>query len=198
MPHRDERIDAYIAKSAPFARPILAHLRAVVHEACADAEETLKWSAPHFMHGGRILAGMAAFKQHAAFAVPMLGRSDAGKADGAMGHYGRLTALSDLPARRTLVAQLKSAAKAIDAGESRTAKRTRSPSPPPRVPADLAKALSGDVRAKAWFAQLAPSHKREYIDWIVEAKREETRARRVAQAAAWLAEGKQRNWKYQK
>ena len=137
MPSRDTRIDAYIAKSAAFAKPILEHLRALVHEACPDVEETLKWSAPHFTHAGKILAGMAAFKQHAGFIVPMLDASagDASKRTEAMGHYGRITVLADLPARRVLIAQLKQAAKAIDGGAKLPNRKRDTPKPVPTMPA---------------------------------------------------------------
>ncbi|WP_226469721.1 YdeI/OmpD-associated family protein [Luteimonas panaciterrae] len=205
MPTRDDRITAYIARSAPFARPILEHLRAIVHEACPDVEETIKWGFPHFTHGGRILAGMSAFKQHAAFAVPMLGATGDGaekqavdKTGEAMGHYGRITAISDLPSKRTLIAQLKQAAKAIDAGAKRPGPKKHKPKPPLQVPDHLTKALSKNPSAKAHFGKFPPSKQRDYIEWIVEAKREETRERRVAQSVEWIAEGKGRNWKYEK
>ena len=200
MPARDARIDAYIARSAPFARPILEHLRAVVHEACPGVEETLKWSSPHFTHAGKILAGMAAFKQHAAFAVPMLDASDgdAARRDEAMGHYGRITALSDLPARRTLVSQLKKAMKAIDAGAILTRPGNRAPKPPLSIPDDFAKALAKTAGAKKHFAAFAPGKQRDYVEWITEAKQPATRERRIAQAAEWIAEGKARYWKYDK
>lgn len=198
MATTDPRIDAYIQKSAAFARPILEHLRAVIHEACPEVEEAIKWSAPHFLHRGRILAGLGAFKQHAAMVVPMLtaDESQPDKADQAMGQYGRITTLSDLPARRVLIAQLKRAAKAIDAGEKRPTTKTGTPKPPAEAPDDLTKALAGNAAAKKHFAAFPPSQRREYIEWIVEAKREETRQRRVAQTVAWVAEGKPRNWKY--
>lgn len=198
MATTDPRIDAYIQKSAAFARPILEHLRAVIHEACPEIEETMKWSAPHFMHRGRILAGLGAFKQHAAMGVPMLTAADsqADKTDQAMGQYGRITALSDLPARRVLIDQLKRAAKAIDAGEKRPTTKTGTPKPDVEAPDDLVKALAGNAAAKKHFAAFPPSQRREYIEWIVEAKRPETRERRVAQTLAWVAEGKPRNWKY--
>ncbi len=200
MTSSDKRIDAYIAKSAPFARPILEHLRAVVREACPTVEETMKWSAPHFTHGGRILAGMSAFKQHAAFAVPMLDTSagQADKRDEAMGHYGRITALSDLPARRTLVAQIKRAVKAIDAGGKLPSSKRETPKPALTMPDDLARALAKAAGAKRQFAAFAPSKQREYIEWIVEARQDATRARRIAQASEWIAEGKARYWKYEK
>ncbi|WP_202842961.1 YdeI/OmpD-associated family protein [Luteimonas saliphila] len=199
MPAHDARIDAYIAKAAPFARPILEHLRAVVHEACPTAEETLKWSAPHFTHGGRILAGMAAFKQHAAFAVPMLDASegDAARRNEAMGQYGRITSLADLPAKRTLVAQLGKAVKAIDAGAT-LARARETPKPALAMPDDFARALAKTAGARKQFAAFAPGKQRDYVEWVVEAKQAATRERRIAQAAEWIAEGKARNWKYQK
>lgn len=200
MPAHDPRIDAYIAKSAPFARPILEHLRAVVREACPGAEETLKWSSPHFTHDGKILAGMAAFKQHAAFAVPMLDDSDgdASRRNEAMGHYGRITALSDLPARRTLVSQLKKAMQAIDAGATLARPGRGSPKPPLPMPDDFAKALAETTGARERFDAFAPGKQREYVEWVVEARQASTRERRIAQAAEWIAEGKARYWKYDK
>jgi uncharacterized protein YdeI (YjbR/CyaY-like superfamily) len=200
MPSHDDRIDAYIAKVSPFARPILEHLRAVVHQACPTADETMKWSMPHFTHAGKILAGMSAFKQHAAFAVPMLDSSkgQADKRDEAMGHYGRITALSDLPAKRVLVAQLKQAVKAIDAGGKLPGPKRDTPKPALPIPDDFGKALAKTAAARTHFAKFAPSKQREYVEWIVEAKQEATRARRVAQAVEWIAEGKARYWKYEK
>lgn len=200
MTARDTRIDAYIAKAAPFAQPILEHLRAVVSEACPDVEETLKWSAPHFTYSGKILAGMAAFKQHCAFAVPMLDASegDASKRNEAMGHYGRITALSDLPPKRILLAQLKQAVKAIDAGAKLPRAKADAPKPALAMPDDLAKALAKAAGAKKHFAAFSPSKQREYIEWVIEAKQETTRTKRIAQAVEWIAEGKARYWKYEK
>ncbi len=198
MARSDPRIDAYIQKSAAFARPILEHLRAVIHEACPEVEEAIKWSSPHFLHRGRILAGLGAFKQHAAMVVPMLAAdvAQAEKAEQAMGHYGRITVLSDLPAKRILIGQLKRAAKAIEAGEKRPTTRNGAPKPAAEVPDDLAKALAGNAAANKHFAAFPPGQRREYIEWIVEAKREDTRQRRLAQTVEWVAEGKSRNWKY--
>lgn len=198
MTTHDARIDAYIARAAPFARPILEHLRAAVHEACPGVEETLKWSAPHFTHGGRILAGMAAFKQHAAFAVPMLdAEGDGARRGDAMGHYGRITALSDLPARRTLVAQLRRAARAIDDGAKPP--RTRVAAKPPLpAPDGFTRALAKNAAAKRQFAAFPPGKQRDYVEWIADAKQTATRERRIAQAVEWIAEGKSRNWKYEK
>ena len=194
MPDRDPRIDAYIAKSAEFARPILAHLRELVHTACPDVEETIKWGMPHFMHHG-MLAGMAAFKAHATFG---LWRGKELVPDGdesAMGQFGCLTSVRDLPAKRTLVALLKKAAALNEAGAPRP-RRVVAKKPPPVPSPAFAAALKKHREAARRYAAFPPGQQREYVEWIDEAKREDTRARRIAQAIEWIAEGKARNWKY--
>lgn len=197
MGTRDPRVDAYIARSAPFAQPILEHIRSVVHEACPDVEETMKWSMPHFMHHG-MLAGMSAFKAHCAFGfwkgklvVPEQEKE-------AMGQFGRIERIKDLPPRRKLVGYVRAAMRLNEEGVAAPrATRAKAKKPLP-LPPDLARALGRSRKAKATFDSFPPSHRREYIEWITEAKREETRARRVAQAVEWIAEGKARNWKYEK
>lgn len=200
MPRHDDRIDVYIGRSAPFARPILQYLRLVVHEACPGVEETMKWSMPHFTHAGKILAGMSAFKQHAAFAVPMLDRSegDPRKRGEAMGNYGRILALADLPGRSALIAQLQQATAAIDAGAKLRGTRRDTPRPELPMPDDFAHALAENDAARAHFNGFAPGKQREYLEWIIEARQEVTRTRRIAQAVEWLSEGKARHWKYGK
>ena len=199
MGTRDPRIDAYIARSADFAQPILTHLREVVHAACPEVEETLKWSAPTFMYHG-ILCGMAAFKQHCTFAFwkgTLIVDGDGRRADEAMGQFGRITSLADLPSDRVLAGYIKKAMRLNEDGVKRAPKRPR-PKKPLRVPAYLIAALKKNKKAHAAFESFPPSHKREYVEWITEAKREETRAKRLEQAIAWIAEGKSRNWKYEK
>jgi uncharacterized protein YdeI (YjbR/CyaY-like superfamily) len=194
---RDPRIDAYIERAAPFARPILAHVRELVHEACPDVEETMKWSMPTFMHAGAILCGMAAFKQHASFGywkhALVVGEGE--PRDG-MGSYGKMTSVEDLPPKKTLLAHIRKAMKLNEDGV-KSPVRKAAPKPPPETPDDLLAALRKNKAAKATFDAFPPGCKREYIDWIVEAKREETRAKRLAQAVEWIAEGKRRNWKYE-
>lgn len=203
MGQRDPRIDAYIAGAAGFARPILEHLREVVHAACPDCEETLKWSAPSFLYRGRILCGMAAFKQHAAFGLwqgaKIVGE---GKGDGeAMSQFGRLGRVADLPGKRELGAYLRQGMALIDQGATRmrtpARPETATPRPPTEVPGDLAAALQENAKARAAFDAFPPGCRREYIEWITQAKREETRAKRLAQAIEWIAQGKRRNWKYE-
>ncbi len=198
MGTRDPRVDAYIAKAAPFARPILAHLREVVHDGCPDVEETMKWSFPHFVRGG-ILCSMAAFKAHCAFGFwkASLLFPDGAKKGEAMGQLGRISSLEDLPPRRELLRLVKAARRLDDEGAAPPRKKA-APAKPAAVPDDLAAALRRNAKARATFDGFPPSHRNEYVAWIVEAKREETRKRRVSQAIEWIAEGKTRNWKYEK
>ncbi len=198
MSHRDPRVDAYIAKAAPFARPILGHVRAIVHEACPDAEETIKWGMPSFMYAGGILCGMAAFKAHASFGfwkhALVVGEGDE---QVGMGSFGKLESVRDLPPRKQLLAYVKKAA-ALNAQGVRAASARKAAAPKPAaVPTpEFAAALRKDKAASATFKAFPPGQQREYVEWIAEAKREDTRDRRIAQAVEWLAEGKPRNWKY--
>ena len=194
----DPRIDAYIAKSAPFARPILHHLRAVVSDACPAAEETIKWGSPAFVYQGKLLCMIAAFKAHCA--LVLWTREPEKTADSATpeadhSKLRRITSVKDLPSPRLLGALVKATAKRIADG-SVVPKPAKKPKPPVKVPDDLKAALALDARAKAGFEKLPPSHRREYIEWITEAKTEPTRERRLATTLEWVAEGKSRNWKY--
>lgn len=196
---RDPRIDAYIEKAAPFAQPILTHIRETVHAACPDVQETMKWSMPHFDHHG-IMCGMAAFKAHCTFGfwkaslIPGLGPNSNNGGD-SMGNVGRITSIEDLPAKKILVGYVKEAMRLNEEGIA-VAKPRKSPKPEAEVPAGLATALAKNAKAKKAFAAFPPSHRREYVEWVTEAKREETRAKRIAQTVEWVADGKPRNWKY--
>ena len=195
---RDPRVDAYIERQAEFAKPILRHLREAVHAACPEAEEDIKWGMPHFLYKGRILAGMAAFKAHATFGFWRGGRvvGDEDRQEGAMGQFGRLTSLDDLPKPEVLAELI---AKATEASQAVTpTPRAHKAKPAPEVPEDLQAALVQSEPASATFAGFSPSCRREYIEWVTEAKRLETRSKRIAQAVEWMAEGKRRNWKYEK
>jgi uncharacterized protein YdeI (YjbR/CyaY-like superfamily) len=191
---KDPRVDAYIDNSAAFARPILKHLRKVVHAACPDVEETMKWSFPHFDYKG-MMCSMASFKAHCAFgfwkASLVLGDN---AADGAMGHMGRITALDDLPSEKVLAGYIRRAAALNDQGVK--VERTPRRRADVETPEDLTKALRKNKKALQAFESFPPSHRREYVEWIVEAKGDETRRRRLETAVQWLAEGKPRNWKY--
>lgn len=194
----DPRIDAYIARAAPFARPVLEELRARVHAACPDAEETVKWGAPAFTCQGKLLAVMAAFKQHVALNLWQGARVIEQEAGGqAMGQFGRLTSVADLPSRPAMAALLRQARALGAAGEAGGGRKRTTPKPPPQPPADLVEALAGNAAARTTFEGFPPGKQRDYVDWIVEAKRDATRRARVEQAVAWLAEGKARHWKYE-
>lgn len=198
MPAIDPRVDAYIDKSAEFARPILRHLRALVHEACPDVQETIKWSFAAFEYHG-LLCSMAAFKAHATFGFwkEKLLLGDSANAE-AMGSFGRLTTIADLPDRATLIALIHKAMQLnVDGVKPPGRGADRKPRPELETPPDLAELLASKPGAKERFAAFPPSHRREYIEWIAEARRDETRRRRLAQAVEWIAEGKSRNWKYE-
>jgi uncharacterized protein YdeI (YjbR/CyaY-like superfamily) len=197
---RDPRVDAYIAKSPEFARPILKYLRATIHGACPEAEETLKWSRPHFTYKG-MLCGMSAFKQHCAFGFwkgsLLVKKGDNKNSDG-MGQFGRITALKDLPPKKQIVEYVRAAMRLNEAGVKAPMMANRKARKALPVPADLTAALKRNKAARATFDEFSPSQQREYIEWITEAKAEETRTRRLDTTIEWLMEGKPRNWKYMK
>ncbi|MEA3002239.1 MAG: hypothetical protein QOH81_1027 [Sphingomonadales bacterium] len=195
---RDPRVDAYIARQAGFARPILDHLRAAIHAACPETVETLKWGMPSFLHKGKILAGMAAFKAHATFGFWRSGEilGETGGERDAMGQFGRLTSIADLPPPDALDGLIRKAMAVIDSGPA-PVKAKKPPKPELPAPDDLRAALDAAPKAAAIFDGFPPSCRREYVEWVTEAKRPETRAKRVAQTVEWLAEGKRRNWKYE-
>lgn len=200
MAQKDPRVDAYIVAAADFAKPILKHLRQLIHSACPDVEETIKWSCPAFMHQGT-LCGMAAFKQHCTFGFwkhDLIIKQDSAnkkKADEAMGQLGRLASLADLPSDKILSGYIKEAVRLNVEGIK--SPRARKPAKRPVVVPDyFAAALRKNKKALQTFENFSPSHKREYIEWLTEAKRDETRTKRLETALAWIAEGKARNWKY--
>jgi uncharacterized protein YdeI (YjbR/CyaY-like superfamily) len=197
MGKKDPRVDAYIARAGDFAKPILTRLRAAVHSACPDVEEAMKWSFPHFMYRG-MLCSMASFKEHAAFGFwkGSLVLGDKSKNAEAMGQLGRLTAVSDLPPKGVLASYIRKAAALNDEGVKVPRVAKRAAPKPLRVPADLTAALNTCRPAHATFTAFSPSHRREYIEWISDAKSPETRARRLQTAIEWLTAGKSRNWKY--
>jgi uncharacterized protein YdeI (YjbR/CyaY-like superfamily) len=198
MGTRDARIDAYIAKAPAFAKPILTHLREVIHEGCPPVEETLKWSSPSFTYHG-ILCGFASFKAHVAFGFwkGTLIIADKDKSLEGAGSFGRITTVSDLPSKKVLVGYIKQAMELNEKGVKSPVKHDKAPKAPLRTPADLSAALKTNKKAATRYAAFSPSWKREYVEWITEAKTDATRARRLGTAIEWIAEGKHRNWKYQ-
>lgn len=199
----DPRVDAYIEKAAPFAQPVLKHIRKLMHRACPRVTESVKWGMPFFLQQGVILANMAAFKQHCAFGfwgseMKKLLDADGVRSRQAMGSLGRITGLPDLPADKLLLTYMRRAAELVESGE-RTKSIDRSMKPAKRavrIPAEFATALKKNKLAGKAFAGFSPSCRREYAEWIAEAKRPETREKRLAQAVTWIAQGKTRNWKY--
>ncbi len=199
-PKTDPRVEAYIVEAAEFAQPILRHLRRLVHEACPAVEETIKWNHASFVLNGKILCMAGTFKAHCTFGfwhkdVQRLVERELGKSAEAGGMLGRITKIADLPDDATMRRYVTLAASLVDSGAP--ARPPSKPKPVLPVPADLAAALKKNAKAAKAFADFPPSHRREYIVWITEAKREATRASRLATAVAWIAAGKQRNWKYQ-
>ena len=195
MGKKDPRVDAYIENAAPFARPILKRLRKWAHQYCPDCVETLKWSAPHFQYKGKLYSGMSAFKEHCAFGFwhPLMRGGDT-SLEG-MGRFGKIRSLGDLPSEREFAELAREAMKLADEGVKAPPK-PKTARAPLVVPADLKAALAKDKKAAATFEGFSYSHKKEYVEWVAEAKREETRKARVAQSVEWMAAGKSRHWKY--
>ncbi|PYK31777.1 MAG: hypothetical protein DME57_02430 [Verrucomicrobia bacterium] len=193
MAKKDRRVDDYIKKAQPFARPILTHLRKLVHKACPEVEETIRWGGPFFDHKGPMCL-MASFKQHAVFGFwkgeLLFGKEN----EGAMGHFGRITSTKDLPSDREIVGCIKKAAELNDRGVQK--KRAPRGKQKITVPADLKAALAKNAKAKKTFENFSYSRKKEYVEWITGAKRDETRQRRLKTAIQWLSQGKPQSWRY--
>jgi uncharacterized protein YdeI (YjbR/CyaY-like superfamily) len=192
------KIDAYINKSAAFARPILIHLRKVVHKACPGVQEKIKWGMPHFDYKDNMLCSMASFKQHCAFSFwkASLMKDKTlmmnAKSETSMGHLGRITSLKDLPSEKKLISYIKEAMKLNDDGV-KLEKKLRSVM---NIPRELTSVLKSNKKAETTFNDFSYSNKKEYIEWINGAKTEDTRNKRLETAVEWLEEGKVRHWKY--
>ncbi|HXB41258.1 MAG TPA: YdeI/OmpD-associated family protein [Bacteroidia bacterium] len=200
MPKKDPRIDAYITKAKPFAQPILKHLRKLMHQACPQVEETIKWSFASFDYKGPF-ASMASFNEHCAFGFWKAALMEDSKnlkenQQTAMGHLGRITSMKDLPSDKKIIAYIKEAMELNDKGIKLPARKKETNPKPLPVPPYFKTALSKNKKAKEQFENFAPGQKKEYILWLTEAKTEETRNRRMEQAIEWIGEGKIRNWKY--
>ena len=204
MGKKDKRVDAYIAKSAEFAKPILKHLRALVHEGCPEVEEKIKWGMPSFEYKG-VMCGMAAFKQHCSFGFwKYLLMNDPKKIlttrneGGTMGNFDRISSLKDLPSDKILLGFITQAVKLNDEGVKRAVTITPKGSKTIGTPAYFQKELNKDKLANEVFKNFSYTNKKDYIEWFEEAKADDTRQKRIAQALEWIAEGKGRNWKYAK
>lgn len=205
MGKKDPRIDAYITKSADFAKPILKHFRQVIHKTCSDVEETVKWGMPYFDYKGGPLAHMAAFKAHCAigFWKASLFRDNealmaAAQSEEAMGHLGRITSLKDLPNDKELIRYIQEGMRLNELGIKLPSTKKSRQSAPVEVPDYITKALSKNAKARKTFENFSNSHRKEYVQWITEAKTEETRKKRQTKAIEWMSEGKSMNWKYEK
>jgi uncharacterized protein YdeI (YjbR/CyaY-like superfamily) len=205
-PHFDKRIDEYIFKSAAFAKPILEHLRQVVHDACPGVEETIKWSFPHFEYKGSILCSMASFKQHCAFGFWLGalmkdpdGLLEAVGTKTSMGHLGKITSLKDLPSKKILSSYVKQAMALIESGETKMVKPAGVKKVSTvKIPEYFMAVLKKNKKALAVFEEFSNSQRKDYVEWITEAKTEATREKRMATTLEWLAGGKSRNWKYER
>ncbi len=202
MASRDPRIDAYIGKSADFAKPILSYIRETVHSACPEVEEAMKWSFPHFVYAGGILCSVASFKEHCAFGFwkgSLIVDAHGDKGQDAMGQFGRIEKISDLPSKKILTGYIKQAMKLNEEGVRTPARsKLKTPKQDLETPPVLTTALGRNKKAKAAFDKLSPSHRREYVEWISDAKADATKERRTATAIEWLSEGKSLNWKYER
>ena len=194
MAKKDPRFDAYIKRAQPFARPILKHLRKLMHRACPDVEETMKWNMPFFERNG-IICFMAAFKEHCAFGFWKGEKIFGRKNKGAMGQFGRLTSISDLPPDKELVGYVRKAADLNERGIKKAPARSRAKQKL-TVPVELKAALAKNAKARKIFENFSYTNKKEYVDWITDAKRDETRKRRLKTAIEWLSQGKPQNWRY--
>lgn len=196
------QLDNYILNAQPFAQPILHHLRALVHHACPEVEEKMKWSMPHFDYKKAPLCGMAAFKQHCAFgfwkAALMKDRKllENANDEKAMGHLGKITSLKDLPSDKKIIAWIKEAMVLNDKGIK--VEKVAKEKPMIETPDYFLKELKKNKEALKKFNAFTQSCKREYLEWITDAKTEATRDKRMYQAIEWIGEGKKRNWKYEK
>ena len=203
MPGKNPAFDAYIEKSADFAKPILNHLRSLVHKACPSADEKIKWGFPNFEYKNEMLCHFASFKKHCAFGfwkgslMKDQWLKENAELENAMGHYGKITSLEDLPADKIIMAHIKEAMKLNDEG-IKVPRTKPGKASPIETPGYFLKEIRKNKNAWSNWEKFSNSHKKEYVEWIVDAKREETRDKRMQQAIEWIAEGKGRNWKYVK
>lgn len=194
---RDPRVDAYVENAPEFARPILKELRKRIHGAVPGVEETIRWSAPYFQYGGQLLCGMSAFKAHCAFGFwhPLMRGHD--RSLEGMGQFGKIESLGDLPSLSTFRQLAAKARRLVDDGVKGPARAKPPKNRVLAVPADLNAALAKNAKARAAFDDFSYSARKEYVEWIEEAKREATRAQRIATTLRQLAEGKKLYWKYE-
>lgn len=201
MKNKNVLIDNYISKSSEFAKPVLNHVRVLIHKVCPEVEEKMKWSFPHFDYKGEMMCSMAAFKNHCAVSfwkASLMEKSQKlleVKNRTAMGNLGRIMSMDDLPSDKIMISIIKEAMKLNDEG-IKLSKPKSLKKPDVKVPEYFQKKLLKNPKAKQTFESFSPSHKREYVEWIIDAKTEATREKRIASAIEMINEGKQKNWKY--
>jgi len=209
MATKDPRVDAYInTRAADFAKPILKKLRALVHKGCPQVKETIKWGMPSFEYRGPF-CGMAAFKQHCVFgfwkAALLFGDPKSkGTSEAKLnwGAHGRdpipacITSVKDLPSDATILVLIKKAMRLNEDGVKVPRKSKKRPAL--KMPKDFAAAIRKSKKAATHFAAFSPSKKRDYIEWIMDAKTDVTRQKRMKTAIEWISQGKSRNWKYER
>jgi uncharacterized protein YdeI (YjbR/CyaY-like superfamily) len=201
MGKKDPRVDVYINKAREFAKPVLEHIRDVVHETCPDVEEKIKWSFPHFDYKNQMMCSMASFKEHCTFGfwkASLLKDLKGKSGQTAMGQFGRITKVSDLPSKKVLKSLIKDAMKLNDSEIKISAKSKSSKKKELTVPGYFMKAIKKNKKALKTFEDFSYSQKKEYVEWVTEAKTEPTRKKRIATAIEWMSEGKIHNWKYLK
>lgn len=198
------QFDSYIERSADFAQPILNHLRKLVHEACPMVEEKMKWSFPNFEYKGSILCSMAAFKQHCTFGFWLGGVMDDPEqvltqiGETAMGQFGRIKSLEDLPNDEIIIRYIHEAMRLTDEGVKPPKSEIAKEKVDLVIPTELKEALKGNDKARATFEYFSPSKRKEYIEWVNEAKTSATKEKRLATTIEWLEEGRSKNWKYER
>lgn len=191
-------VDNYIAKAPEFARPICEALRKLIHKAAPELRETIKWSSPCF-EGRGLICGLGAFQKHVRlffFKGAQVPDPDGVFADGednASGRSAKFFSLEEIPVKK--LERLIRAAAQLDAeGKVKPPPRARRPELP--MPKEFAATLKRSPKARTYFETLSPSCRREYVEWISAAKRDETRERRLAEAIEMLSEGRRRNEPY--
>jgi len=203
MPTFNPAVDKYIANAEDFTKPILEHLRKIIHDTCPQVEEVIKWGIPHFDYKGDMMCILAAYKKHCSFSLykaalmkdPKIVESVA--AGQKMGYMDKVKALTDLPAIKVLVAYIKEAMALNENGIKKAKPKPEAPKVI-EMPDYLSEALKANPKAKEVFESKSPSFRKEYIVWITDAKTEATRQKRIEQSLEWIAEGKGRFWQYSK
>lgn len=202
MGKKENAVDLYIEKSADFAKPILNHIRELVHQVCPEVKEVIKWQFPNFEYKGNICS-MAAFKNHCSMGFWKASlMSDPYKlfAKGpgtSMGQFGQLKSLKDLPSDEILIEYILEAKKLNDEGV-KIPKSKSAETKELDIPEYFMEALKQNEKALRTFLDFSFSNKRDYVVWVTEAKTEETRKKRLETSVEWLSEGKVRMWKYVK